>query len=342
MNNVGLSQGSQGDAPGDLHVVAFEHRGLLYALETRAVRRIIRLPLLTPVEDMPAYVTGVFNLRGSIVPVVDLGMRLGHPPRDYRVSDCVVLFEAGGRLAAVAADEVLEVRDAARTPLAGAAAETGPALRLFAGELDVGGRTAMLLNHDELFPETAAIDGATPVERAFLPDVTGEERVELQRRAHDLMHETGMMQAAGEGLAVVVLNGELYGVDLASVREFSEAGDPVPVPCCPPHVVGNTNLRGDIVTVMDVRGVLQLPMGGISRDAKIIVSEHDGQLLGVPVDEVLDVVYVERARYRKLPTAVREAEEYLLGEAPYGEKMLTVLDLRSIWEKGNLVVDEQV
>jgi len=342
-NHSNGRSGASGEQP-SLCVVIFVCQSLSFAIDVNAVRRIAWLPQLTPVEEMPAYVVGVINVQGSIAPIVDLNARFGHPPRAFRLTDSIILFETRGRLAGLIADDVLDVQDAIPVATPGIEAPRASGhVRLLAGELDVQGRTVMLLAHDEILPADLAASAPQASERTpFFPDATPEEIAVLRERAEALMRESKGETTLLGGLAVIALNGERFGVDLAAVREFSEIGDIVPAPCCPPHIVGNMNLRGDIVTVVDVRGVLKLPIGE-SRAGKLIVSEHQGQWVGVPVEDVLSVIYIDPAQYRKLPAAVEAAEQdYLLGEVAFDEKMLTVLDLKGIFEKGGLVVEEEV
>jgi purine-binding chemotaxis protein CheW len=80
-----------------------------YAIDIMRIREIIRPPKLTPVPDATGLLEGVINLRGAIIPVVDLRRRLGQPvridPRQNKLIICVVQ----GRLVAFRVDEVLEV-----------------------------------------------------------------------------------------------------------------------------------------------------------------------------------------------------------------------------------------
>ena len=69
-----------------------------YAVEVSQVREILRLPALTPVTEAPHYMIGVANYRGRMLPVMDLGLRLGQPPRSYRIHDHVIVLEQGSRL----------------------------------------------------------------------------------------------------------------------------------------------------------------------------------------------------------------------------------------------------
>ena len=65
--------------------------------------------------------------------------------------------------------------------------------------------------------------------------------------------------AGREPVAVTRVGSEYLGFELAMVREFTTTRQVTPVPCCPPHIAGQMNLRGDIVTLVDLRPVMKLP-----------------------------------------------------------------------------------
>src|SRR5262249_18625738 len=68
--------------PGEpLDVVVFEVHGRQYALPAGQVRELVRAVALVPLPGAPAVVEGVFNLRGKVVPVLDIRGRFGLPPR---------------------------------------------------------------------------------------------------------------------------------------------------------------------------------------------------------------------------------------------------------------------
>ncbi len=64
------------------------------ALDIRNVREIIQHGPMTRVPLMPAFVRGVINLRGAVVPVIDLNARFGRPPAQVGKKTCVVIFDA--------------------------------------------------------------------------------------------------------------------------------------------------------------------------------------------------------------------------------------------------------
>ena len=68
----------------DLHVVGFNVGRETFGVPIALVREIVRVPKITAVPDVPDYIEGVINLRGRIIPVMDLRKRLGE--KDVRTS----------------------------------------------------------------------------------------------------------------------------------------------------------------------------------------------------------------------------------------------------------------
>jgi len=66
-----------------------------FAMDIRAVREIIQHGSMTVVPLMPAFVRGVINLRGAVVPVIDLQSRFGRPVAQFGKKTCVVIFDVG-------------------------------------------------------------------------------------------------------------------------------------------------------------------------------------------------------------------------------------------------------
>jgi purine-binding chemotaxis protein CheW len=143
-------------------------------------------------------------------------------------------------------------------------------------------------------------------------------------------------------LAVIGFGNEYFGLDLELVREFTDIGNLTPIPCCPNHIVGNMNLRGEIVTLVDIRKVLNLPTTPVTVGSQAVVVQVDDIVAGLPVDQVLEMVSLNSADMTPL-AGIRSdfGEQYIRGSALFQEKMLRVLELPKIFRQGELVVNEE-
>lgn len=81
----------------------------LYGIEIRYVTEIIGIQPITEVAEMPAYVKGVTNLRGKIIPVMDARIRLRKPERAYDDRTCIIVLENEDISIGLIVDSVSEV-----------------------------------------------------------------------------------------------------------------------------------------------------------------------------------------------------------------------------------------
>src|SRR5487761_151731 len=90
-------------------VVVFDLSSEIYALDILHVHEIIRIQPVTPVPGAPNYVEGLINLRGRVVPVVDLRKRFGLPLRATGDRARIVVVQVSDDIVGVVVDAVSEV-----------------------------------------------------------------------------------------------------------------------------------------------------------------------------------------------------------------------------------------
>lgn len=82
-----------------------------YGIEIRYVREIIGIQTITDVPDMPEYIRGVINLRGKVIPVMDMRMRFQLSLREYDDRTCIIVINIEEQLLGLIVDRVSEVLD---------------------------------------------------------------------------------------------------------------------------------------------------------------------------------------------------------------------------------------
>ena len=82
-----------------------------YGLEILKVREIIGSMNTTAVPGMPPFVTGVINLRGKVIPVIDLRLKFGMDKAEKTAETCIIVVDMKGSLMGVVVDKVSEVLD---------------------------------------------------------------------------------------------------------------------------------------------------------------------------------------------------------------------------------------
>jgi purine-binding chemotaxis protein CheW len=122
-----------------------------YGLEILKVQEIIGMMDVTPVPRAPEYIRGVINLRGKVIPVVDLRLRFGMDSAERTSETCIIVVEANGVQTGIVVDQVSEVLNIAGeqiedTPDFGSEVRTDYILGIGKSE----GRVKLLLDIDRV------------------------------------------------------------------------------------------------------------------------------------------------------------------------------------------------
>jgi len=144
--------------------LAFVLGGENFAMDIRSIKEVIQYGTLTEVPLMPDFIRGVINLRGAVVPVIDLSVRFGRPATEVARRTCVVILEVerDGDIVelGVIVDHVSEVLEIGASEIE-PAPSFGSTLRsdFLAGVGKVGGKFVILLdvNHVLSIDEMAAL-----------------------------------------------------------------------------------------------------------------------------------------------------------------------------------------
>jgi len=90
-------------------LVVFDLSDEAYGVDIAAVREIMRMQEITEVPRAPEFVEGVINLRGNVVPIVELGQRLGHSAKERDKETRIVVMDIAGHDIGMIVDKVSEV-----------------------------------------------------------------------------------------------------------------------------------------------------------------------------------------------------------------------------------------
>ena len=130
---------------------------------------------------------------------------------------------------------------------------------------------------------------------------------------------------------------------ITSVREILRVGHLTPVSTAPSFVLGVINLRGVIMTVLDLRVFFGLEPVPVGAEARIIIAEGGGMVVGVLVEQVEEIVDLPAAQVKPpLSPAKGLVEDYVVGIAAHGDQMVVLIDLEKVLRNPRIIVDEVV
>lgn len=128
------------------------------------------------------------------------------------------------------------------------------------------------------------------------------------------------------------LGDEMYGINVMQVQEVLRLTEIAPVPGAPGYVIGIINLRGNVVTVIDLRNRFGLSSKEPDDASRIVIIEAEDQVIGILVDSVAEVVELRSSDIETAPNVGNdESSRYIQGVSSRGNHLLILLDLNKLF-----------
>ncbi|KAB2954559.1 hypothetical protein F9B85_02470 [Heliorestis acidaminivorans] len=315
-----------------------------YALPADQVGQIAPLPMFSPAEEYPAHVLGLIDWRGKVIPLIDLSQCLGRDPHQISSRDKIVILQWQNNCLAIVAEAVEDMcyyeEEIKELPLLQEQSMLPPIVKAL---IRHKGELIFLLELNLLMDKL--VENITNQVKNKPQNWTIEEQKVLTERAFLLSQDfTYKENQDHEHVGVVVrISKELFWFNLNHVQEFLSQAEIVPIPCTPEHVMGVTNLRGQIITVFDLRPFLGLERKKNHQNKLVLIASTE--FLGaLHIDAIMDLVTIKKEELLPVPTALSTvASEYARGHIPFRNKfMATVLDIEGIFQREELVVYEEI
>jgi purine-binding chemotaxis protein CheW len=341
---------------GKPHLI-FALHGSLYGISADFVRQICALPELHTLATAPADILGIFNWRSQMVPVMHLDLRFGRGFSGCSVSDRLIVVECQGTQMAIVAHEVFDVQSIDPQPLDVVLIQARQSVtdRNFVSGIAQGlDAPVTCLDLDRLIREPEAV--AALDDRAILPLIAGADadfysrccpqasiadRATFATRALQLQTAIDREQSVidEKGVLVVQIGSEYIGlplelvVDVDALDLFSIS----PVPIAPQYILGQINWRSEILPLLELSSILQMPP--LPRQ-EVVVIEIDDLKMAIGVDRIFDVSYLTVDRIDALPIAASgQSRQHLRGVSKYADGLMYLLDLRELVARELLAVN---
>ena len=177
---------------------------------------------------------------------------------------------------------------------------------------------------------------------AGLESTPDEKKGILRKRAKALARQLEQDQGAGTRLDIIefLLAHETYAIEMRWVSETYPLKDLTPLPCTPLFVAGIINVRGRILSVLDIRKFFDLPEKGLTDLNKVIIV-HNGEMeFGILADEILGTRSIPLSEVQPpLATLTGVREEYLKGVT---RERTVILDGAKLLYDKKLIVHEEI
>ena len=169
-----------------------------------------------------------------------------------------------------------------------------------------------------------------------------EANIVLKARARALAERKHSEELAAERIDILefLLSGETYAIESSFITETFPLVDFTPLFCAPSFVLGIINVRGRIVSIVDMRRFFDLPIVGLANLNRVIIVRDKKMEFGILADSIIGMRSLPlQALQPSLPTLTGIREEFLRGVTA---DRLVLLDMGTILADRRLVVHEEV
>jgi purine-binding chemotaxis protein CheW len=175
------------------------------------------------------------------------------------------------------------------------------------------------------------------IRRDFAPTVAMQKAI-LKKRALELARERAESGCGAKLVDVVefVMAYERYGIEVAYVREVVPLRELTPIPCAPPFVLGVVNIRGKILSLIDIKKFFGMPEKGLADRNRVIVLGAGSLEFGILADGIRPVRRINLNELQTdFPTITGLRKDYLKGVRDDG---VIILDAASILSDPGIIV----
>jgi purine-binding chemotaxis protein CheW len=172
---------------------------------------------------------------------------------------------------------------------------------------------------------------------------TNERRKKILRaRALELAKEQKKTELSDQVIKVVEfsLANERFGIELKYIREVYPLKEITFQPCVPSFVLGIINVRGQIISVIDLKKFFDLPEKGLTNLDRVLIINDNKMGFGILADSILDIRSIPIEEIQpSLPTLKGIREEYLKGVT---KERLVILDINKLLSDKKIIVNEEI
>lgn len=313
-----------------------------YAISTNQVVEIMKLPHLNYPQKLSNNVVGLLNYNNFTINILDIRFYLDIKVTPYSISNQLLVVKTDESIFGLLINRVEDIISIEQSKI-----EHFP----FSGE----GKLIDFLYKNEnesisvldLFAlENLLKKGVEPVDfdiTTLFPQ-DDESRYKFLQRNQALVEKSKLDLAKNifsqDKFISFSLNDSIYCINLEYIREFLKNCVVTPIPCAPDYVSGLMTLRGDFLTVVDMKKFLNLSYDGAYKKNRVVVMEATDFRIGIQVDEIFSIMDIPEELINQ--NSHHQLNKYILSEVVMDDKLYTILNMKTILSDERFFINEKV
>ncbi len=330
--------------------IVFTVLNKLFALPIEQISEIIQLPEMDIPNNAPPYLAGLINLRGRIVTAIDPYPLLGEERGFYKQDNLVIVTSFKEDSVGLVVDAII---DTLNFDMKEPDVSSSPIREPYIDFISMWENNLIyFLNLEAFLKETENAGFSKHVLKSssfelFVADESSASRFKKRAASLSKVIKTDVSVAgySEKKYVLFALSKEIYGINLKSVKEFCKENisSVVPVPCTPKFILGVYNLRGEFITVIDIKPFLGIFDSFSQEKVKFIIIKSDNFKVAVIVDDILDIDEIAEERKLVVNNESSAVNKYILSELVWdNERIASILDIDRLFREENISIEDAV
>lgn len=319
-----------------------------YALPAELVVEIIKLPLLDYPQKLPNNIVGLLNYNNFTLNVLDIRFYLNIKVTPYNTSNQLLIVKTDEAFLGLIINRVEDIISLDSDKIERMSFQNDEKLIDFLYRQKDEALAVLNLYSLENLLKKGVPNVDIDIPALFPQD--DESRYKLMQRNKELAEKNRQDLVKNiftqDKFISFLLNDNMYCLNLNTVKEFLKNPVITPVPGTPNYIVGLITLRGDFLTIINIKNFLEL--GANSTDSenyartrhknRIIIIETENFQVGLLVDEIFGIIDIPEDLMAQ--STHRQPNKYILGEVILEEKFYNILDIKNILSDERLYIEE--
>ncbi len=341
MNNLQKFQNNQIVDNDETQYLYFSLGKKKYAIEVSQVVEIMKLPYLEYPQKLKNNIIGLLNYNNFTLNVLDIRFYLNIQVTPYCLSNQLLVVKTDESMFGLIIDKVEDIIFIEQSKTDYAAQVKKEKIIDFSYREKNEIISVINLNTLENILKKGVKDENINIPSLFPND--DNSRYKLMQRNTELSEKSKHGLAKNifsqDEFISFLLGQNIYCITLEYVKEFLKDVSVTPVPCTPDYVAGIMTLRGDFITVVDIKKFLGISQPkSIKEKNSIIIVETVDFKIGLLTDEIFDIINI--AEELIIQNSYNRMNKYILSEVVIEDKLYKILNMKNILSDERFFIEE--
>ncbi len=327
----------------DAHFIFFKLGDAKYAINASHTIEVLKLPMLEYPQKLPTHIIGILNYNNLTINVVDLRSILDLEQQKISINSQLVIVKTEEAIFGILVDEVIDVgvissSDFQHTPYS----SPFSAINMIYHKDDEMVSVVDVYTIEEKLKEAEFKEKYIDYQALLPSDEKSKSILKSRQKKLSLKSANSMVSEFyyHDQFILFHLSKNIYCINIRFVKELVSAANLkiTKLPCTPDFISGIINLRGDFVTIIDLKEFLNIEDNNNTKPEKILVFDNNDYKLAILVDQIIGIKSINNDKFIHKSNNKFDAK-YTMAEIIEDEKIYNILNVEKIVNDERLFIN---